>query len=201
MGSVDASSDEQPWAIAIAACTVLTMDGERMRVRDLWRTGVTATAFLRHYGCIFCLQFAHDVLEAAPEIIARGATLLLVGNGTVSQAKHFFEGRGLPRKGCMVATDPERETYQAAKFHRGFARTFLERPARRAYEEARADGHKITGLFGDLTQLGGLTVTSPPARLVYFFRSEYAGDHPAVAEVLDAVTRATASARANLPTS
>lgn len=200
MGSVDASSDEQEWAIAIAASTVLTMGGERVRVRDLWRTGVTATAFLRHYGCIFCLQFAHDVIAAAPEIIARGATLLLVGNGTVNQARRFFEERGLPKKGCMVATDPERETYQAASFHRGFARTFLEKPARRAYVKARAEGHKITGLSGDLTQLGGLTVTSPPARLVYFFRSEYAGDHPDVAEVLDAVTQARASAPA-LPTS
>jgi hypothetical protein len=187
---VDLQLDEQQWAIRLAASTVLGMDGSRVRVRDLWQRGVTVTAFLRHYGCIFCLQFAHDVLEAAPEVIACGADLVLIGNGTVEQAKRFFDERGLPKAGCTVATDPERESYRAADFRRGYGRTFFEKPARRAYVKARAEGHRITGLYGDLTQLGGLTVTNPPAQLVYFYRSEHAGDHPRVKDVLDAIGRA-----------
>jgi hypothetical protein len=181
--------DDHQWAIRLAASTVLGMDGSRLRVRDLWQGGVTVTAFLRHYGCLFCLQFAHDVLEAAPEIIARGANLVLIGNGTVDQAKRFFTERGLPSAGCTVATDPERESYRAAEFHRGYGRTFFEKQARVAFAEARAEGHRIKGLYGDLTQLGGLTVTRPPAHLIYFHRSEHAGDHPAVRDVLDAVAR------------
>jgi len=60
----------------------------------------------------------------------------------------------------------------------------------RAYRDARADGHRITGLFGDLTQLGGLMVTRPPARLVMLHRSQYAGDHADPSAVLAAVRAA-----------
>ena len=190
MDQVDPVLDEQQWAIRLAASTVLGMDGSRVRVRDLWRGGVTLTAFLRHYGCLFCLQFAHDIIEAAPEIIASGSSLVLIGNGTVGQAKRFFDERGLPKAGCTVATDPERESYRAADFRRGYGRTFFEKPARRAYVKARAEGHRITGLYGDLTQLGGLTVTTPPAQLIYMYRSEFAGDNPKLPDVLDAIARA-----------
>lgn len=189
MQRVDAElqSDDHQWAIRLAASTVLGLDGNRVRVRDLWQGGVTVTAFLRHYGCLFCLQFAHDVVEAAPQIIARGADLVLIGNGTVDQAKRFFSERGLPKTGCTVATDPERESYRAAEFHRGYGRTFFDRGSVAAFNKARAEGHRILGLQGDLTQLGGLTVTKPPAQLIYFHRSEHAGDHPKVQDVLDAV--------------
>jgi hypothetical protein len=185
--------DDHQWAIRLAASSVLSMDGTRVRVRDLWQGGVAVTAFLRHYGCLFCLQFAHEVLDAAPEIVARGANLVLIGNGTVDQAKRFFGERGLPKTGCTVATDPERESYRAADFHRGYVRTFFEKGSRVAFAKARTEGHRTTGLYGDLTQLGGLTVTKPPAHLVYFHRSEHAGDHPKVRDVLDAVKRAQKS--------
>ena len=57
------------------------------------------------------------------------------------------------------------------------ANTFLSRGAGRAYREARREGHKVTGLFGDLTQLGGTMVTDPPPKLLFLHRSRFAGDH------------------------
>jgi AhpC/TSA antioxidant enzyme len=179
--------DNERWAVRVAAANVLGLDGVPIRVRDIWRDGPTVTAFLRHYGCLFCLQFVHDVTVAAPEIIARGARLLLIGNGSVEQAKHFFQERGLPRVGCVVTTDPARESYAAAELQRGYTRTFLDKGARKAFMRAREQGHHITGLFGDLTQLGGLMVTRPPAQLVYFHRSQFAGDHPNLQEVIAAI--------------
>jgi hypothetical protein len=38
----------------------------------------------------------------------------------------------------------------------------LSRGSARAYREARREGHEVTGLLGDLTQLGGTLVTDPP---------------------------------------
>lgn len=179
------------WVARVAAARVLTLSGEHVRLRELWQAGPAVTGFLRHFGCLFCHQMVGDIIEAAPGFIARGARVVFVGNGSTSQAQRFFQSKGLPREGCTVVTDPERESYQAAGFERGLRRTFLNAASPRAYREARGAGHRITGLFGDLTQLGGVVVTRPPARLEYLHRSEFAGDHPDPEELRAAVERAT----------
>lgn len=191
MGSVELEPLESDRVAArVAAATVLGTDGSRLRVRELWRDAPTVTTFLRHYGCLFCHEMVADVIRATPELIERGARVVLVGNGSVEQARRFFTAKGLPRDGCTVVTDPERASYQAAELERGFAKTFLNAGSQRAFRRARQDGHGISGWLGDLTQLGGTLVTRPPARLEYFHRSEFAGDHPDMAEVARAVDAA-----------
>jgi hypothetical protein len=184
------SVDADRWLAPVATAHVLTLDGEQVRLREYWREAPAVTGFLRHYGCLFCHQMVEDVLKAIPEIIARRARVVLVGNGTIEQAAYFFGQKKLPTEHCHVVTDPERETYQAADLQRGYIRTFFDKRSRSAYKRARAEGHKIGGLFGDLTQLGGVLVTRPPARFVSLYRSEFAGDHPDMQRILDAVTRA-----------
>ena len=178
------------WLARLAAARVLTLDGELVRLRELWVDAPTVTGFLRHFGCLFCHEMVDSLVRAAPEIVARNARVVFVGNGSPAQAQRFFGDKGLPRTGCTVVTDPERESYQAAGFHRGYARTFLTPKTPGAYKRARAGGHRITGLFGDLTQLGGVVVTRPPALSVYAHRSKFAGDHPDMQEVIAAVARA-----------
>jgi peroxiredoxin len=179
------------WLARVAAARVRTLSGQQIRLRELWQTGPVVTGFLRHFGCLFCHQMVADLIAGAPDFIARGASVVFVGNGSENQARRFFESKGLPREGCTVVTDPERESYQAAGFERGYVRTFLNSGSQRAYAQARNAGHRITGLFGDLTQLGGVVVTRPPALLEYLHRSEFAGDHPDLDELRAAVGRAT----------
>jgi peroxiredoxin len=179
------------WLARVAAARVTTLEGESIRLRELWQAGPVVTGFLRHFGCLFCHQMVTDLVAGAPDFIARGAGVVFVGNGSTEQARRFFQNKGLPRDGCRVVTDPERESYQAAGFERGYRRTFLNSGSQRAYASARSAGHRVTGLFGDLTQLGGAVVTRPPARLEYLHRSEFAGDHPDMRELLAAVDRAT----------
>jgi len=169
---------------SVAAATVLGLDGRRLRLRELWAGGVVVTTFLRQFGCLFCHRAVADVVELLPKIVERGASLVVVGNGSVTQAQRFFAEKKLPREGCTVVTDPERESYRAAELRRGFVRTFLNETSVREYRAARAEGHRITGLFGDLTQLGGTLVTRPPAQLLLIHRSQFAGDHADPREVL-----------------
>ncbi len=173
----------------IGAAAVLTMHGERKRMRDFWVEEPCVNAFVRHFGCLFCHQMVDEVVQAVPELAARGARIVIVGNGTPEQARHFFESKGLPRSGVEVATDPARDTFRAAGFERGVAKTFLNAGSRRAYARARSGGHRITGLFGDLTQLGGVLVVRPPAMPMYLHRSRFAGDHPDMREVMAALDR------------
>jgi hypothetical protein len=48
--------------------------------------------------------------------------VVVVGNGSIAQARRFFDEKPLPREGVDVVTDPERESYRAADFERGLAR-------------------------------------------------------------------------------
>jgi len=186
---MDASTphDDEQIVARIAVARVTTLDGESVRLRELWRDSVAVTGFLRHFGCLFCHQMVDDLVAVVPEIVSRGSRAILIGNGSVEQARRFFQSKGLPREGVVLGTDPERETYRAAELERGYTRTFLNPGSLRAFPVARKRGHRITGLFGDLTQLGGVLVTRPPASLLYLHRSKFAGDHPQIADVLRAL--------------
>jgi hypothetical protein len=174
----------------IAAAKVLDMDGQPTRMRDLWRDKIVVTSFVRHFGCLFCHQMVHELVANVPEILRSGGRVVIVGNGSVEQAKYFFSMKQLPRAGVSVVTDPERESYKAAGFERGIGKSILNVKSARAYGEARAEGFKVKGLFGDLTQLGGLLVVKPPASLVYFHKSRFAGDHPNMKDVIEAIRSA-----------
>jgi peroxiredoxin len=176
--------DHEHLVAHLAAVQVSGLDGRAVRIREFWRRATTVTSFVRHFGCLFCHQMVHDLVIAVPTILDRGAQVLIVGNGSVEQARRFFSSKKLPRDGVAVVTDPERESYRAAGLERGYARTFLHPGAQRAFGAARGQGHRVTGLFGDLTQLGGLLVVKPPASLAYFHKSRFAGDHPDMSEVV-----------------
>jgi peroxiredoxin len=174
-------------AAQIAVAPVLDLDGRESLLRDYFRYAPTVLSFVRHFGCLFCHQMVHDLIVTVPRIVALGARVVIVGNGNVEQARHFFKAKNLPSANVDVLTDPARTTFRAAELERGYVRTFVNRAAHRAFGRARAQGHTITGLFGDLTQLGGLLVMKPPVSLVYLHRSQFAGDHPDMDEVVAAV--------------
>lgn len=182
LGDVDREAAERVVA-HLGAAQVLALDGKVQRLRDLWRGAPAVTTFVRHFGCLFCHQMVSDLILHIPQIIDRGARIVIIGNGTLEQARHFFSERRLPRSGVDVVTDPRRESYTAASLERGLFKTFNSSSAN-AYGAARSQGHRVTGLYGDLTQLGGLFVIKPPATLVYSHRSRFAGDHPDMTEVL-----------------
>ena len=183
---VDAFDLDQLAAL-VAVAPLLDLHGRAASLRESWRSAPTVTGFVRHFGCLFCHEMVDTLVAAIPEIQSRGARLVVVGNGNVDQARHFFERRGLPRSGVEVFTDPGRNSYATAGFERGVARTFLVPAVWSGYRRARASGQYNRGVFGDLTQLGGTFVTRPPARLSYVHRSRFAGDHPDLAEVLSAL--------------
>jgi hypothetical protein len=179
----DGAEDERLMA-TLAAALVITVDGGTVRLRELWRGAWTVTSFVRHFGCLFCHQMVDDLVRHVPTILGKGARVVIVGNGSPEQAEHFFAMKGLPREGVSVVTDPGRDSYKAAGFARSIGRAFLNPGSVRAYRSARREGHQVKGLFGDLTQLGGLMVVEPPARLAYLHRSLFAGDHPDLTEVV-----------------
>src|SRR6185369_3961916 len=88
----------------IAAAQVFGLDGNLTRIRELWRHVPTVTGFVRHFGCLFCHQMVEDLVSSVPDILARKARVVIVGNGTLEQARRFFGDKKLPRDGVSVVT-------------------------------------------------------------------------------------------------
>ncbi|HEX4341502.1 MAG TPA: peroxiredoxin-like family protein [Polyangiaceae bacterium] len=183
-----AEDDEQRLINELAATSVMNIEGARIRIRDLWGTRRSVTTFVRHFGCLFCHQMVHELTANVPKILARGACVVIVGNGTVEQARYFFSMKKLPREGVSVVTDPERNSYRAAGLERGVVRAVASVGFARAYSGARAQGFRNKGIFGDFSQLGGVLVVEPPASLLFHQKSKFAGDHPNMNDVLAALT-------------
>lgn len=180
-------SDDNRLLARVGAATVVLVNHETVRLRDLWSGQPTVIAFIRQFGCLFCHELVSSLAGNAERIRERNARLVLVGNGSMAQAQRFFAEKGLPVTGVVVATDPSRESYRAAELERGVVKTFFNAGSRDAYLRARREGFAITGAFGDTFQLGGILVVLPGSRLAYRHASKFAGDHPAIDDVIAAI--------------
>jgi NAD(P)-dependent dehydrogenase (short-subunit alcohol dehydrogenase family) len=119
------------------------------------------------------------------EIRARGAELVIVGNGARHFAEAFREDFELD---CPLLVDPELVAYRAAGLRRGRVEALSPRLARNAVRALRA-GFRQASVQGDPWQLGGVFVLRSDGALLYRHVSREAGDHPPVDEVLAALAK------------
>jgi NAD(P)-dependent dehydrogenase (short-subunit alcohol dehydrogenase family) len=131
------------------------------------------------------------------EIRARGAELVIVGNGAESFATAFRADFELD---CPVLVDPELRAYRAAGLRRGRVELLSARLPGNALRAFRS-GSRQTGVQGDPWQLGGVFVIWPGGDLTYRYESREAGDHPPVAEILAALEHGADSIREVSPPS
>ena len=133
--------------------------------------------------------------RASDDIADAGADLVLIGNG----GPHFLAGFR-DRTGYQGAlyTDPSRRTFRALDLRHGVRSSMNLRSARRAVS-ALADGFRQGRTQGDPWQQGGVFVVDTAGEVVFSYRSEYAGDHPDVADIL-AAARETRSPAGDLGT-
>ena len=114
------------------------------------------------------------------DIRARGAELVIVGNGAQNFAAAFREDFELD---CPILIDPELRAYRAAGLRRGRVELLSPRVPRNALRAFRS-GSRQTGVEGDPWQLGGVFVIRPGGDLTYRYVSSEAGDHPPIDEIL-----------------
>ncbi len=121
--------------------------------------------------------------DKVDEIRARGAELVIVGNGAASFAAAFREDFALD---CPLLVDPELRAYRAAGLRRGRAELLSPRLPLNAIRALRS-GARQSGVQGDPWQLGGVFVIRPGGSLMYRYVSREAGDHAPVNDVLAAL--------------
>ncbi|VAI07057.1 hypothetical protein VPH35_073491 [Triticum aestivum] len=170
---------------------VFDLSGKAVPVADLWRDRKAVVAFARHFGCVLCRKRA-DLLAAKQEAMeAAGVSLVLIGPGTVEQAKAFSDQTKF--KGEVYA-DPDYSSYKALEFANGLFSTFTPSAGlkiiqlyREGYrQDWELSFEKNTRTKGGWYQ-GGLLVAGPGIdNISYIHKDKEAGDDPEMEDVLRA---------------
>jgi peroxiredoxin len=170
-------------AAALRQMTVLDETGAAVSLGAFWARRPTVLAFVRHLGCIFCRQQVAGLSKRAPEIERRGGVLVVVAPSRAEHIAGFRESTGY--KGPLFV-DPTLRAFKTAGLVRGRASTYHPLAVLRGIR-AMAQGFRQVGRQGDIVQQGGTFVLGPGDRVRYEWRDRYAGDHPDLDEVVDAV--------------
>mgnify|MGYP002639726911 CR=1 FL=1 len=91
-----------------------------------------------------------------------------------------------------IWVDPERRSYQALGFASGLGSALSLKLLSNA-RRAKAAGFSQNSVEGAAMQQGGVLVVMPDGEIAYRYRSDTAGDHPPVQEVLAALEGAVAA--------
>ena len=79
---------------ALESITLKNHRGHDIALGTLWRERPVVALFVRHFGCVFCREQLADAELHHARIRAHGAQLVVVGNGSVEQARDFVDETG-----------------------------------------------------------------------------------------------------------
>ncbi|XP_010528163.1 PREDICTED: thioredoxin-like protein AAED1, chloroplastic [Tarenaya hassleriana] len=170
---------------------VFDLNGNEVPISDLWKDRKAVVAFARHFGCVLC-RIRAAYLEAKKGVMdASGAALVVIGPGSIDQAKTFVEQTKF--KGEVYA-DPNHASYEALRFVSGVSTTFTPKAGLKIIEaymggyrqDWKLSFEKDTVSRGGWQQ-GGIVVAGPGKHNIsYIHKDKEAGDDPPIEEILKA---------------
>ncbi|XP_022745471.1 thioredoxin-like protein AAED1, chloroplastic [Durio zibethinus] len=170
---------------------VFDLNGNGIPISDLWKDRKAVVAFARHFGCVLCRKRADYLASKKDEMDKSGVALVLIGPGSIDQAKTFAEQTKF--KGEVYA-DPNHSSYEALRFVSGVTTTFTPKAGLKIiqlYMEGYRQDWKLS--FEEDTvkrggwQQGGILVAGPGKRnFSYIHKDKEAGDDPEIEDILKA---------------
>lgn len=115
-----------------------------------------------------------------------GVQPVVIGHSSLRYAKAFVDETGID---LPVFVDEKRLIYKALEFKRPIL-TFLTPKVFERGAQARKEGFTQPGVHGDAFQLGGVLLRMPDGSTPYKYVSQFAGDHPALDDLKEAVRKA-----------
>ncbi|XP_039131928.1 thioredoxin-like protein AAED1, chloroplastic [Dioscorea cayenensis subsp. rotundata] len=190
-GSASLVSTSDSLTSSLGKVEVYDLNGNAVPLSDLWRDRKAVVAFARHFGCVLCRKRA-DLLASEKEAMdAAGVALVLIGPGSVDQARKFVEQTKF--KGEVYA-DPKYSSYNALSFVSGVLSTFTPSAGLKIIqlymEGYRQDWdlsfEKETRTKGGWLQ-GGILVAGPGINNIsYLHKDKEAGDDPDIKDIMKA---------------
>ena len=108
--------------------------------------------------------------------------LVVIGNGPVKYMASFREAT---RYKGLLFTDPSLKAHEILGLNKGVSSIVGWSPLKAGIRALRG-GYLQKGIQGPPLQQGGVSVVGPGNHAHYLYRSEKAGDHPTVDEILEA---------------
>ncbi len=130
---------------------------------------------------MLCREQVAQLRDFEKEFKKLHAEVLVIGNGTIDQARDFASAVVFP-----VLTDETLDTYRLAGFRSGW-RTILNLASARRYFESWRKGFRPAALQGSALQQGGVIVIGAGGRALFHYVSRFSGDHADPAEILRAL--------------
>ena len=184
--SPDASPRTMPHALD--PIVVYDPEGRQVRLAQLWADRIAVLVFVRHFGCVFCRQQIGEIGPLLDRVKAMGADLVVIGQGSVEEARAFRDEQRLK---VPLLTDPTRQSFNALGMRRGLASILAPATLVHGFKAWRS-GFRQSRIAGDPLQQGGIVVIAPGGVEYFRYISEVAGDHPAAEQVLAALSVLTA---------
>lgn len=191
IGSTAEAAPSEGLAQKLQGVDVFDLSGKAVPIVDLWKERKAVVAFARHFGCVLCRKRADLLAAKQDDMQAAGVALVLIGPGSVEQAKAFCEQTKF--KGEVYA-DPTHSSYDALEFAFGLFSTFTPAAGlkiiqlyREGYrQDWELSFEKNTRTKGGWYQ-GGLIVAGPGIdNILYIHKDKEAGDDPNMQDVLRA---------------
>ncbi len=132
---------------------------------------------------MFCREQVAQLRDNLKAIRARGAELVVVGNGRPDQAADFRAEQQLT---FPLFVDPELHAYAAAGLKRSIMSAISPRVFGHALRAFRA-GKRQSWTQGDPWQQGGVFIIRPDGKVPFAYVSEEAGDHANLTDILAAL--------------
>ncbi|KAK7337018.1 hypothetical protein VNO77_17575 [Canavalia gladiata] len=170
---------------------VFDLNGNGIPISDLWRDRKAVVAFARHFGCVLCRKRA-DYLASKKDVMdASGVALVLIGPGSIDQAKTFAEQTKFEGE---IYADPSHLSYEALKFVSGVLTTFTPKAGLKIiqlYMEGYRQDWKLSFEKDTVTRggwkQGGIIVAGPgKSNISYIHKDKEAGDDPEIEDILKA---------------
>ncbi|CAN1274932.1 Thioredoxin-like protein AAED1, chloroplastic, partial [Linum perenne] len=165
VGSSSSVGQDTTTPNSLDSVKVVDLSGEELPISDLWKDRKVVVAFARHFGCVLCRKRA-DYLAAKKDVMdAAGVTLVLIGPGSVDQARTFFEQTKFQGE---VYADPNHSAYEALNFVSGVGTTFTPKAGLKImqlYMEGYRQDWKLSSESNTVSrggwQQGGIIVAGP----------------------------------------
>lgn len=122
--------------------------------------------------------------EYENQFSAKRSRLAVIGPGEAVHLAGFRKATGYRSD---LFADPSREAFRVLGFSSGITKLIGIKPVLSVFSAIKS-GIRPGSLQGNALQLGGAVVIAPDNELRYLFREKQAGDHPPVAELLEAVS-------------
>ncbi|MCO5549109.1 hypothetical protein L7F22_002575 [Adiantum nelumboides] len=177
-------------AQALSSVTILSTDGSPVQFQQLWdqKNGMAVVAFLRHFGCPMCWEFAASLRDVKPKLDAAGVKLVAIGVGTPDKARILAEKLPFPKENLYA--DPERKAYDALGLYYGLGRTFFNPASAKVLSRLDTIRKSLKGYTPDATPDDRSSVLQQASLLIfkgtqmlYFRKDEGTGDHASLEDI------------------